>query len=82
MWQEETSRGGQTSSFVSWTTPIDVELVSSLPFGLIPSPSTSRCSFLIVSEILCVSEVTVELEGLRTVVDAFLDYMGVASCTR
>jgi hypothetical protein len=25
-----------------------------------------------------VSEVTVELEGLRTAVDAFLDYLGVA----
>jgi hypothetical protein len=29
-----------------------------------------------------VSEVTVELEGLRTVVDAFLDYLGVALGTR
>jgi hypothetical protein len=29
-----------------------------------------------------VSEVTVVLEGLRTVVDAFLDYLGVALGTR
>jgi hypothetical protein len=29
-----------------------------------------------------VSEVTVELEGLRTAVDAFLDYLGVAPGTR
>jgi hypothetical protein len=35
-----------------------------------------------MSEILCVSEVTVELEGLRTAVDAFLDYLGVAPGTR
>jgi hypothetical protein len=31
---------------------------------------------------LRVSEVTVELEGLRAAVDAFLDYLGVASGTR
>jgi hypothetical protein len=29
-----------------------------------------------------VSEVTVELEGLRTTVDAFLDYLGVDPSTR
>jgi hypothetical protein len=29
-----------------------------------------------------VLEVTVELEGLRTTVDAFLDYLGVAPCRR
>jgi hypothetical protein len=29
-----------------------------------------------------VSKVTVVLEGLRTVVDAFLDYLGVALGTR
>jgi hypothetical protein len=29
-----------------------------------------------------VSEVTVELEGLRTVVDALLDYLGVVPGTR
>jgi hypothetical protein len=29
-----------------------------------------------------VLEVTVELEGLRTVVDTFLDYLGVAPGTR
>jgi hypothetical protein len=29
-----------------------------------------------------VLEVTVELEGLRTVVDAFLDYLGVTPGTR
>jgi hypothetical protein len=29
-----------------------------------------------------VSEVTVELEGFRTVVDAFLDYLGVIPGTR
>jgi hypothetical protein len=31
---------------------------------------------------LCVSEVTMELEGLRTVVDTFLDYLGVTPGTR
>jgi hypothetical protein len=31
---------------------------------------------------MCVSEVTVELEDLRTAVDAFLDYLGVAPGTR
>jgi hypothetical protein len=31
---------------------------------------------------MCVLEVTVELEGLRTAVDAFLDYLGVAPGTR
>jgi hypothetical protein len=59
-----------------------VALVSFLPFCLLPSPSTTRCSFLIMSEILCVSEVTVELEGLHTAEDAFLDYLGVAPGTR
>jgi hypothetical protein len=59
-----------------------VALVSFLPFYLLPSPSTVLCSFLIVSEILCVSEVTMELEGLRTVVDTFLDYLGVTPGTR
>jgi hypothetical protein len=29
-----------------------------------------------------VSEVTMELEGLRAVVDAFLDYLGVAPGTK
>jgi hypothetical protein len=31
---------------------------------------------------MCVSEVTVELEGLCTTVDTFLDYLGVAPGTR
>jgi hypothetical protein len=33
-------------------------------------------------QIVCVSEVTVELEGLRTAVDAFLDFLEVALGTR
>jgi hypothetical protein len=36
----------------------------------------ARCSFLIMSGISCVSEVNVELEGLCTAVDTFLDYLG------
>jgi hypothetical protein len=39
-------------------------------------------SFLIMNGISCVPEVTVELEGLRTAVDAFLGYLGVAPGTR
>jgi hypothetical protein len=39
-------------------------------------------SFLIVNGISCMLEVIMELEGLRTTVDAFLDYLGVTSGTR
>jgi hypothetical protein len=39
-------------------------------------------SFLIMNGISCMLEVIMELEGLRTTVDAFLDYLGVTSGTR
>jgi high-affinity nickel permease len=50
--------------------------------SLLFSSSFVYISFLIVNGISCVSEVTMELEGLRTMVDTFLDYLGVSTGTR
>jgi hypothetical protein len=50
--------------------------------SLLFSSSFVYISFLIVNGISCVSEVTMELEGLRTMVDTFLDYLGVSPSTR
>jgi hypothetical protein len=72
---------GRTSFSISWKTLIIAALVSFSSF-LSSSFSVYSSMLLFMGEILCVSEVTVELKGLRAAVDAFLDYLGVALGTR
>jgi hypothetical protein len=82
MRRSRTSRDGPTLSSINWATLIATVLVGSFPFYPSPHSSTAQCFFLIELETVCVTEVTMELEGLCAMVDAFLDYLGVAPGTR